>query len=487
MRAGRIARIFSASVCLTVGACSRPHKSPDLAITHVSVIDATGSGTQRDMTVVVTGDRIAAIGPSAAAAIARDAQVVDARGKFLIPGLTDMHVHLTGSGEPRGSREYIVPLLVANGVTTARDMGGYVESLKPLREDIRRGKRLGPEIFFAGPYLDGSPPSFQPALVVTNATEAAEDVHTLVQQGVDFIKVQSILGRDAYFAIAAAARRERVVFVGHVPDRVTAAEASDAGQKSIEHLTGVLRACARDEPRLMREQMQPGSKNETPTQLHAREVAWEQELLDTYSPQNASDLFDKFARNQTWQVPTLILLQLVAYPTGDAGRTGGNPPAKYVPRSLMQKWKAASAEPSKTMQSAEGSVNRALLQKSFEVVGQMQADGVRILAGTDTGAPFLFPGFALHDELALLVQAGLTPLQALQAATRSPAEFLGKLGTEGTVEPGKIANLLLLDADPLDDIYNTARIRAVVLRGKLLDRRAVDDLLVSVEKFAAAN
>jgi imidazolonepropionase-like amidohydrolase len=139
------------------------------------------------------------------------------------------------------------------------------------------------------------------------------------------------------------------------------------------------------------------------------------------------------------------------------------------------------------MQSAEGSVNRALLQKSFEVVGQMQADGVRILAGTDTGAPFLFPGFALHDELALLVQAGLTPLQALQAATRSPAEFLGKLGTEGTVEPGKIANLLLLDADPLDDIYNTARIRAVVLRGKLLDRRAVDDLLVSVEKFAAAN
>ena len=159
-----------------------------------------------------------------------------------------------------------------------------------MRDDIKRGKRVGPQIFFAGPYLDGSPPSFQPSLVVTNATQASEDVHTLVQQGVDFIKVQSILNRDAYFAIAAAAKREHITFVGHVPDRVTAFEASDAGQKSIEHLTGVLRSCSSDEQRLMREQMQAAPKYTTPSGAHSREVAWERELAATQSERNTATI-----------------------------------------------------------------------------------------------------------------------------------------------------------------------------------------------------
>src|SRR5262249_42378922 len=210
-------------------------------------------------------ERIESISPSGKTKLPENSDMIDATGKFLIPGLVDAHLHLTGSREPRGSREFFLPLLIANGITTVRDMGGYLESLKPLREEIQRGKRVGPQIFFAGPYLDGSPPSFQPSLVVTNATQASEDVRTLVQQGVDFIKVQSILSREAYFAIAAAAKREHMTLVGHVPDRVTAFEASDAGQKSIEHLTGVLRSCSGDEPRLMREQVQGAPKYATPS------------------------------------------------------------------------------------------------------------------------------------------------------------------------------------------------------------------------------
>jgi imidazolonepropionase-like amidohydrolase len=202
--------------------CTAPRKDL-LAITHVNVIDATGSPLQPDMTVVISGQRIAAMGPSNLFKIPWRARVFDATGKFLIPGLVDMHIHLTGAGEPNGSREFILPLLLANGITTVRDMGGYLESLIPLRQEIEQGKRLGPQIYFAGPYLDGSPPSFQPSMVVTNSVEASEDVHALVQRGVDFIKVQSILSRDAYFAIAAASRREHISFVGHVPDRVTAA------------------------------------------------------------------------------------------------------------------------------------------------------------------------------------------------------------------------------------------------------------------------
>jgi hypothetical protein len=207
----------------------------------------TGATPLADQTVIIKKDRIVNIGASNAVAIPRGAQTLDARGKFLIPGLADMHIHLSAAGEPEGSRKFMLPLLLANGITGVRDMGGYLESLNPLRKEIAEGKRFGPRMVTPGPYLDGSPPSFEPSLVVTNAVEADEDVHQLVALGVDFIKVQSILSREAYFAIAQSAQREHITFVGHVPDRVTAAEAADAGQHSIEHLTNVLLFARRSE------------------------------------------------------------------------------------------------------------------------------------------------------------------------------------------------------------------------------------------------
>jgi imidazolonepropionase-like amidohydrolase len=438
------------------------------------------------MTLLITDQRIAAIASSKSISIPPNAQIVDASGKFLIPGLADMHVHLTGATEPAGSREFIIPLLLANGITTVRDMGGYLESLIPLRKEIEQGKRLGPQIVFAGPYLDGSPPSFQPSFVVTNAVEASEDVRTLIQRGVDFIKVQSILSRDAYFAIANVCRREHITFVGHVPDRVTAVEASDAGQKSIEHLTGVLRACSKDEPRLMREQFVSTRKKESRAQSHARQLAWQRELLTHYSEEAADELIAKFARIQTWQVPTLILLRNNAFPTPE-NDLANDPRRKYIPHQFLETWQKTHQTQMKSATPREFALRVALMEKSMHVVGKMQLAGVHLMAGTDTTAPFVFPGSGLHEELALLVQAGLTPMQALQAATKNPAEFLGKLQTEGTIEQGKFADLLLLDANPLDNIHNTQKIRAVILRGKLLDRNALDEFLSSAAKFASAN
>lgn len=464
--------------------CSR-QRPPVLAITHVTVIDATGAGPRRDMTVVIENERIALIAASSTLSLPSNARVLAATGKFLIPGLTDMHVHLTGAGEPEGSRRFMLPMLVANGITTVRDMGGYLESLEPLRREIREGKRVAPQIFFAGPYLDGNPPSFQPSLVVNNAADADKEVHELIGRGVDFIKVQSILGRDAYFAIAAACKRERIPFVGHVPDRVTAAEASDAGQHSIEHLTGVLRACSSHEKRLMREQFYVPRRKQTQAQSHARQVAWQRELLRTQSEKFTAALLEEFVHNQTWQVPTLIMLRNVAFPTAAQNFTK-DARAQFVPRHLLDVWQKSRVTELKASPQ-ELTLREAMLQKSLEMVGQMNAAGVRLMAGTDSAAPFVFPGSSLHDELALLVQAGLTPMQALQAATRSPAEFLGKLEEQGTIEQGKFADVLLLDANPLEDIRNTQKIRAVVLRGKLLDRGALDEILASVQKFAAAH
>jgi imidazolonepropionase-like amidohydrolase len=465
--------------------CAKP-AGPIIAITHATVIDATGAPPQPDMTILITDHRITAVGGFPIISIPRNAQVIDARGKFLIPGLVDSHVHLTGAGEPDGSRDFFLPLLLANGVTTVRDMGGYLESLVPLRRDIRESKRLGPEIFFAGPYLDGSPPSFQPSLVVSNAVEASGDVRTLTQQGVDFIKVQSILSRDAYFAIAAATRREHIAFAGHVPDRVTAAEASDAGQKSIEHLTGVLRACSSDEPRLMREQFQAPPKNATTESSHARATAWERELLRTYSNEQATTLTAKFVHNHTWQVPTLILLRNDAYPAAETD-SPSDPLLRFVPRAIAEKWKQVRLTQDRLMSEDDFDLHEKLFAQSMHIVAQMQSSGVSILAGTDSAAPYVIPGFALHQELALLVKAGLSPMQALQAATKNPADFLGKGKTQGTIEPGKAADLLLLDANPLEDIHNTQKIRALIVRGKLLDRAALDALLSSTQKFASAN
>src|SRR5262249_31052875 len=312
-----------------------------------------------------------------------------------------------------------------------------------------------------------------------------KDVHELVARGVDFIKVQSILSRDAYFAIAAAAKREHIPFVGHVPDRVTAAEASDAGQRSIEHLTGVLRACSRNEKRLMREQFYVPRRKQTPAQSQARLLRWQEELLRTQSEKFTSALIEEFLHNQTWQVPTLVTLRNVAYAT-QALNLPGHPRTQFIPRRLLEGWKR---ERGKELQAspAEFAVRADLLKRSMEVVGKMNVAGCRMRAGTDTAAPFVFPGTSLHEELALLVEAGLTPEQALQSATRGPAEFLGKMEEQGTLEPGKFADLLLLDANPLDDIRNTAKIRSVILRSKLFDRAALDAELGEVRDLAATH
>jgi imidazolonepropionase-like amidohydrolase len=471
-------------VFIGILACScTSHSPPSFAITHVTVIDGTGAAPQPDMTVFLADEQIAAIGPSKSVFIPRETKTLDATGKFLIPGLVDMHVHLTGAGEPTGSREFILPLLLANGITTVRDMGGDLESLLKLRKEIEDGKLQAPRIFFAGPYLDGNPPFFQPSLLVTNSAEAGEDVHSLTLQGADFIKVQSNLSRDAYFAIADVCRREHITFVGHVPDRVTVSEASDAGQKSIEHLTGVLRACSSDEPLLIRKQFATGPKNGTKVQSRDRELSWQRELLESYSDQQAAAVIAKFNSNQTWQVPTLILLRNDAYPT-PATDPSHDSRRKYIPLQVLANWQKGAKERDKGATPLEFTLRSGLMQASLRIVGKMNAAGVPIMAGTDTAAPFVFPGSSLHEELALLVQAGLTPMQALQAATKLPAEFLGKLQTQGTVEQGKIADLVLLDFNPLDDINNTQKIRAVVLRGRLLDRSFLDEVLTKEEEFA---
>lgn len=452
-----------------------PRRKPNiLVLTHAVVIDATGASVKRDYTVVITGDRITAMGDTAKARVPPGAQVVDATGKFLIPGLWDMHVHPSG-------KEYL-PVFLANGVTGIRIMWGDREDYE-WRKEILAGELSGPRMVIASPIVDGPKPYWRGSISVSSEAQARQVVDKVKEDGADFVKVYQFLPRDLYFAIADEAKKQRIPFAGHVPIDVSAVEASNAGQKSFEHLVGILPACSTHADDLLKGQqadlvqdlaaVKPKFWGTHATQ--SREM-----MLDSYSAQQAGALFAVFKHNGTWQVPTLTLLHMFAY--GDDPSFLKDARLKYVPVRTRTSWDPAAVDGKRTPE--DFAYMKKEFQKDLEVVGAMQKSGVGILAGTDAGNPFCFPGFSLHDELGFLVQAGLSPMQALQTATINPARFLGQEKDLGTVETGKLADLVLLDANPLDEIGNTKKIAAVVSDGKLFSRAALDAMLEQVEALA---
>jgi imidazolonepropionase-like amidohydrolase len=445
-----------------------------LVLTHVTVIDATGAPASSDMTVVITGDRITELGQTQKVRVPKDAQVVDATGKFLIPGLWDMHVHWY-------LKDYL-PLFIANGVTGVREMWGLPVHHQ-WRKEIESGTLLGPRLVIASPIVDGPNPVWPGSVSVSNDREARQAVTKAREDGADFIKVYSRLTREAFLAIADETKKQGISFAGHVPQSVTAAEASDAGQKSIEHLTGVLTACSSREEELRKESEAAGSKlpqGQIPSPATLRQLNYL--MLETFSPDKAAALFARFKRNQTWQCPTLTVLRSVAFL--DDPNFRNDPRLKYLPSSFSNQWDPTKDFRFKGRTAEDFELARLVFKKQLEVVGPMRRAGVESLAGTDVLNPYCFPGFSLHDELLLLVNAGLTPMEALQAATLNPARFLGKESELGTVEKGKFADLVLLEANPLEDIRNTQKINAVMVRGKLIPKSELQRMLATIETAA---
>lgn len=458
-------------------------KQGPLVVTHVAVIDVARGQAQPDRTVVILGGHITEIGESLKIAVPKDSQVVDATGKFLIPGLWDAHYHLAQEYSAKWAREVSLPLLVANGITGVRDMGGDFDLIKLLRKEIAAGTLPGPRIIAAGPQLLGCSKDSAQCLASNNADAARRSVIYLKQAGADFIKVQSPVPRDAYFAIADEAKRQGLSFVGHVPELITAVEASDAGQRSMEHSMGIWQSCSTAEPEL-RKIMAEALKDPktTPGYIWGRVEFGlpPRGTLDTFSGEKASQLFDRFARNGTWQVPTLVEEQSFALliSGGLMDQRGMN----LVPQAMQKSWDLPNILKPLSAEDRQDLVK--IVPMMLDVVGHMHRAGVRILAGSD--APWLVvPGFSLHDELVLLVKAGLTPADALRAATSDSAEFLGLQNSLGTVETGKLADLVLLDANPLEDIRNTQKISGVFLQGRYFNRQALDGLLQRVETQGA--
>jgi len=453
-----------------LGAVCLAQTSTSVLVIHdVTVIDATGSPAQPHRTVIVWDGKISAVGTSAGATGAKLAGVhVNGSGKFLIPGLWDMHVHMVfGEWFPRG-KEITLPLFIANGITGVRDMGGDLDVLQQWRKEITAGTLLGPRMVISGPMLDGPQPRFPSSIAIKTPEDGRRAVDDLKRRGADFIKLQSLIPRDAVFAIADEARKQGITFVGHVPDAVRASEASNAGQKSFEHLIGIFEGSSPLEDEFIK-----GAKTES-------------KFLSTYDPARAAALFALLAKNQTWQCPTLVWERggnLI-----DERDLAHDPRAKYVPAYWKDvTWKRFTDQVMHDFNTDDLPTRKRFVEKELEVVGAMHRAGIPFLAGTDTPpGVYIFPGFSLHEELQRFVAAGFTPMEALQTATLNPAKFLGMQDRLGTIEEGKLADMVLLDANPLEDIRNTQKIAAVIVNGRYLSRADLDKMLAGVEVTAKA-
>jgi imidazolonepropionase-like amidohydrolase len=448
-----------------------------LVIKRVTVIDATGKPAQPDMTVVIAGDRIAEISPGTKAKIPNGAQVVDGTGKFLIPGLWDMHAH--SAANARTTWSYL--LYLANGVVGVRDMNGPSDA-NAWRAQHAAFDRPSPSIYLGGPIIDGPRPMSPNFVAIASEAQGREVVAQQQQRGADFIKVYSFLPRDIYFAIAGEARKRGIPFVGHVPIAVRAAEASAAGQKSIEHLTQVAAGCSTQEEAVIAQATAmlagpPMGPNQNPRFLA------ELRSFEAYENGKAQALFAQFVKNGTWQCPTLTSLRII--PRLNDAQFVDDDRLKYVPQGTRSYWRNARNDPLfKDMTSEGWTAVRRVFNENMRLVGRMHRAGVSILAGTDVLWFYCFPGFSLHDELALLVEAGLSPMAALQSSTSNAARFMGQFDRRGTIETGKLADLVLLDKDPLADIHNTRSIQAVVLNGRFMPRATLDAMLAEAEALA---
>jgi imidazolonepropionase-like amidohydrolase len=458
------------SVCFRTGVAQARSSDAPLVLLHVTVINPGTSSVESDRAVTISGNHISAVSDAKNFHSPGHARIIDGSGQFLIPGLWDMHVHMAFGDWFPGGREIILPLLVANGVTGVRDMGGDIPVLFAWRKQIASGELIGPRMVVSGPMLDGYLPGgktfrFPSSIPVTSVEDAVAAVDSLKAQQVDFIKVQSLIPHDAYLAAATEAHKQGLPFVGHVPDAVRIDEATAVGQKSIEHMMGSSAGCSTVEDRVI--------KGEVDTQL----------LLNSFDQQRCDKMMALLAQRQVWQVPTLVWERGGTFL--DQLDWKRQPLDRYVPAAWRDvTWQRFKEQMMPGLQKDPLALRQRSFAQEMSMVGAMHRAGVPFLAGTDS-APgiYIIPGFSLHDELANFVEAGFTPMEALQTATSNPARFLDRTDI-GSVKPGGLADLILLSANPINDIHNTKKINAVIINGRFLDRAALDHMLAQAEVSA---
>jgi hypothetical protein len=464
-------RPLAFALTLVLAACGGGEPAADLAIENVTVIDAV-NGVREGQTVVVDDGRITEVVPAGQGANA--AETVDGSGRYLIPGLWDFHVHLTYDER---FTEAMPGLFLNHGITSIRDTGGPLELVAPVVERLRADGATAPRVFFAGPLLDGEFVVYDgenmPLLGIGNADveTARANVARLAEAGVDFLKIYEMVSPEVFEVLVEEARARGLPMDGHVPLSMRARDVGPHVQ-SLEHLRNIEMDCVASPEELRAERRRrlanpegvPGSRLRS--QLHTLQRL---PSVEAFDEAQCAQVFE--AMQSTIQVPTLRLNALALQPPFD--RSDWAAVLAKLPADARVEWQEA------TESSRQGGPMRDPTYGTFSMhlVELMHRAGVPVAAGTDTPIGFAAPGYSLHSELEMLVRAGLSPMEALHSATIRPAEFFGLTGLMGTIETGMLADLVLLSADPLADITNTRSVEAVVTKGRLLDRQALDALV----------
>lgn len=444
----------------------------DIVISDVNIVDVTDGEIKPTQTVYIRGNQITKISPADSLRAPDGATVIDGRNKYLIPGLWDMHTHIV-------SWDWVPNLLLANGVTGIRVMHGTPDRLKEIKSQPESFyKRL--EVEYSSPIVDGEK-LWEGSIMAQTPEDGRRIVRQQAEAGYDLIKVYHSLDRNTFLAIAEEAKKQKLPFAGHVPIKVKVEEAIAAGQRSLEHSSGLIEYVMSN-----RDHFYDVMRGDTvDTALVDKTGAfnwfkWNRFLVDHYQPTRLEELSKLLGRNELWITPTLVNHKALAFANDKNFKE--DPRRKYLPTEELEAWESVEEFPEEfsRLTNKHYEMLKELYKIHMKIVGSLAEEEAQLLAGTDISMKYLYPGFSLHDELALFVEAGLTPAQALRTATLNAAAYLDRTDELGTVEAGKLANLVLLNKNPLEDIRNIQQIEAVITRGNLLDKKKLDEMLTLV-------
>ena len=447
--------VISLSVlCVTCFIGADVARGESTAFINVNVIPMTSEVIVKNQTVVVTDGVIISISDVDDTAVPKDAMVVDGTDRYLMPGLAEMHGHVPGGSS--ANLERVLSLYLANGVTTVRGMLGQPSHLV-MRNDIHERRLLGPRLITSGPSFNGRS--------VSSPEQASRMVEDQVAAGYDFLKIHPGLTRDEFAAIAETAKRLDIGFAGHVPEDVGVARALEAGIATIDHLDGYM------------ESLLP--VNDDPSGGLAGFFGVF--IADQADPAKIADIARKTAEANVWNVPTESLFEHVTVAEWAPEDMARWPEMKYMPEQTVAQWAGAKRDVLGD-DNYDAATARQAVQIRRKLIMELKNAGAGLLLGSDSPQIFNVPGFALHHELRYLVDAGLTPLEALQTGTVNAARFLSSEQVFGSVREGLEADLVLLDTNPLEDIDSTRRIHGVMVRGTWLSRIDLDKLLQRFER-----
>jgi len=458
-RSGRT--ILLAIAVFAMAATTVRAQSP-IVIRNVTTVDVQTGSLRPAQTVIIEGTRTKTMGEAAQLATPKGARIVDGTGKFLIPGLWDMHVHATGPGVDR----LFLPVLVANGVTGVREMFGTFRWYADARAMAKRGEIVMPRLVGSGHILDGKPQIWQ-SVEVADAAQARHAVDSLARGGAAFIKVYSRLTPDEFRAIADEAKKHNLSFAGHVPTLVSVDEALSLGMASIEHLQMFTTACSSQEEAFRSALLDAVA---SPKGWDSSGVISRLQLpmlRQTFDRERCTALAKRVAASNTWMVPTVVVLHSTTHLDDPSLRN--DPRLQYIPEFFKTGWNPANDFRFRAVTPEGWAARKRIFDEQLSILRILHDAGAKFLAGTDLSNPYLYPGFSLYDELTYLTKNGFSNLEALQTATINPARFLNATDSLGTIAEGTVADLVLLDANPLVDIANVARVHAVIANGVLID------------------